>query len=139
MFLGQFTTTFSGKNRIILPKKFRQEIDDGQIYLIQGFDGGIWGFNNAGWKKEAEKRLLEDLSSTSGRRERRIFFSTAEQCSLDGQGRFIIPEAFSERAGLKEQIVIIGAGDHFEIWNPESYQKVLISYGSPGNFKRTKT
>ncbi len=125
MFLGKFITTFSGKNRIILPKKFRQEVKDGVIYLIEGFDGGLWGFNSDKWGVEAGKRLAEDLTSTTGRRERRKFFSSAEICVLDGQGRFIIPETMIVRAKLKEQILIVGTGDHFEIWEPNQYQKVL--------------
>ena len=60
MFLGQFITTFSGKNRIVLPKKFRQEVADGVIYLIEGFDGGIWGFKTQDWEREAGKRLEQD-------------------------------------------------------------------------------
>lgn len=136
MFLGKFITTFSGKGRIVLPKKFRQEVKDGIIYIIEGFDGGIWGFNTEGWNKEAEKRLSEDLLSNRGRRERRIFFSSAEKCDLDGQGRFVLPESFSKRAELKE-ILIVGAGDHFEIWNPKTYQKILD--GSVADTKRTKT
>jgi MraZ protein len=131
MFLGRFITTFSGKNRIVLPKKFRQEVTDGVIYLIEGFDGGIWGFKTQDWEKEAGKRLEQDLLSTSGRRERRIFFSSADTCVLDGQGRFIIPEAMVERAHLKEQIVIVGAGDHFEIWEDSDYQKVLEDHADP--------
>ncbi len=128
MFLGKFNTTFSGKGRVVLPKKFRQEVADGVIYLIEGFDGGIWGFNTEIWNREAGKRLQEDLISTIGRRERRIFFSTAEICVLDGQGRFNIPEGIVERANLTEQILIIGCGDHFEIWNEDDYQKVLKNY-----------
>jgi MraZ protein len=128
MFLGQFNTTFSGKNRVVLPKKFRQEVIDGTIYLIKGFDGGIWGFKTEDWEKEARKRLDEDLTSTSGRRERRTFFSSAEICILDGQGRFIIPEGMVERANLTEHILIIGTGDHFEIWDESEYQKVLENY-----------
>jgi MraZ protein len=128
MFLGQFITTFSGKNRIVLPKKFRQEVADGVIYLIEGFDGGIWGFKTQDWEREAGKRLEQDLTSTSGRRDRRKFFSSADICSLDGQGRFIIPEAMVERAHLKEHILIVGAGDHFEIWEDSDYQKVLENH-----------
>lgn len=130
MFLGQFTIPLSGGNRMILPRKFRQDTEDNIIYLIEGLDGGIWGFNTQGWMVEASKRLREELTSTTGRRDRRIFFSSAESCSLDGQGRFNIPEGMVQRANLQEQILIIGAGDHFEIWNPEQYRKILESYDS---------
>jgi len=118
MFLGKFLTTFSGNNRIVLPKKFRQELGQGIFYLMMGFNGEIWGFNAKEWDKEAQKRLEEDFTTTVGREKRRIFFSNSEICSLDSQGRFIIPEVMIKGSSLKSEILILGAGDHFEIWDP---------------------
>jgi MraZ protein len=124
MFLGKFLTTFSGKNRIVLPKKFRQELGLGIFYLLKGFDGEIWGFNAKEWEKEAQKRLSEDFTTTVGREKRRIFFSNSEICSLDSQGRFIIPEVMVQTSNLKSEILILGAGDHFEIWDPQILEQL---------------
>lgn len=124
MFLGTYKTYFTGKNRITLPKKFRKELGNQDIfYILMGEDGEIWGFNLEEWRKEAENRLKLPLSSEKGRSERRQFFSKAMDCDLDSQGRFIIPTEFVEYANLTQEILIVGAGDHFEIWNPRNWEK----------------
>ncbi len=118
MFLGSYKTYFSGKNRLILPKKFRKELDsDEKFYVLLGQDGEIWGFDQGNWQKQAESVLQKPLSSTEGRAERLNFFSRADECILDSQGRFILPQEFVEKIDLKSGVLIIGAGDHFEIWD----------------------
>ena len=119
MFLGSYKTYFTGKNRIVLPKKFRRELgNEDKFYIVRGLDGEIWGFDHSQWQKEAGNRLKVPLTEATGRRLRRRFFSQAEECTLDGQGRFIISKELIEFAGIKDQVLLIGAGDHFEIWEP---------------------
>lgn len=125
MFLGMYKTYFSGKNRIVLPKKFRKELgSEDKFYIVLGLDGEIWGFNIAQWQKEAEKRLELPLSEVEGRDLRRKFFSQAEECFLDSQGRFIISSELIEQAKLSHEVLLVGAGDHFEIWNPKEWIKL---------------
>ena len=120
MFLGSFKTYFSGKNRLILPKKFRKELgNEERFYIYLGDNGEIWGFNKENWIKQAESILEIPLSSEEGRKKRLSFFPRADECILDNQGRFIVPSEFVENINLKNEVLIVGAGDHFEIWNPE--------------------
>lgn len=134
MFLGTYKTYLSGKNergttsyRIILPKKFRKELgSEDKIYIFLGIQGEIWGFNIEQWRKEAENRLKIPLSEEKGREERREFFPRTEECVLDSQGRFILPKEFVAQAKLKE-VLLVGAGDHFEIWNPKKWQQVIAN------------
>jgi MraZ protein len=125
MFLGRYITTFNGKNRIILPKKFRQELSSYEIILIPGLDGGIWGFGKEEFEDLGREILKLPLQESRGRLLRRQFFSKAEQTDLDKQGRFILPNMLVTNALIKQKILIIGAGDHFEIWNPEEYEKLM--------------
>ncbi len=126
MFLGTHKTYFSGKNRIILPKKFRKELgNEDKFYIVMGLDGEIWGFVANQWQKEVEKKLAVPLTEKEGRRQRRIFFSQADECILDSQGRFILSQEFVERAGIKNGVLLAGAGDHFEIWDPELFKKLM--------------
>lgn len=126
MFLGEYHTGFTGHSRVVLPKKFRQELAGNlTIILSRGFEGCIWGFAQSSWEKEAS-RQLEGLITEKGSRDvRRYLFSGAESVALDAQGRFVIPSMLLEYAHLKEEVVIIGAGDHFEIWNPDLWEKAL--------------
>ena len=48
---------------------------------------------------------------------------------LDGQGRVVLPDPLLSWAGLKgkvgEELVIIGVGDHFEIWQSDNWNTKL--------------
>lgn len=126
MFLGEYQTNFTGHGRIILPKKFRQDVMEGKaIILSRGLEGCIWGFSLKDWEKEANKQLEIPVTDKSARDLRRYLFSAAELVNLDDQGRFVIPGKLLDYAKLKEGAVIIGAGDHFEIWNPNLWQELV--------------
>lgn len=126
MFLGSFKTFFSGKNRLILPKRFRKELGNTEkFYILLGGNGEIWGFDTENWSKLSESIFKFPLSTEEGRIKRLQLFPRAEECSLDGQGRFILPQEFIENLEFKNEVLIIGAGDHFEIWNEELWKKHL--------------
>lgn len=126
MFLGTYKTYFSGKNRIILPKKFRRELgNEDKFYIVMGLDGEIWGFVADQWQKEVESKLMIPLTEEEGRRQRRTFFPQADECILDSQGRFVLPQEFVEQAAIRDEVLLVGAGDHFEIWNPNLFKKMM--------------
>lgn len=109
-----------------MPRKFRDELDtSGEIVLSRGLDGCIWGFVKSAWEKEAEKQLEVSVTEERGRNLRRYLFSAAEVVKLDKQGRFIIPGNLLGYARLRSKVVVVGAGDHFEIWNPKLWKKML--------------
>ena len=55
----------------------------------------------------------------------RMSFALASKIELDGQGRLLINERLRNRAGLKDQITLVGVRDHIEIWNAESWEQYL--------------
>lgn len=126
MFLGEYQTKFSGHGRIVLPKKFRKELSGiNEIVLSRGFEGCIWGYSPETFKKEADKQLAISATEIEARNLRRYLFSGAEETVLDTQGRFVISKALLEYAGLSQEVVLIGAGDHFEVWKPQKWNEVL--------------
>ncbi len=126
MFLGSFKTFFSGKNRLILPKRFRRELgSEERFYILLGENGEIWGFDSKNWSSLAESILKFPLSSEEGRVKRLKLFPKAEECFLDVQGRFILPQEFIEKLDFKNEVLIVGAGDHFEIWNINLWEEHL--------------
>lgn len=125
MFLGEYKAKFSGKGRIILPNKMREELTGKVLVLSRGFEGCIWGFDKKVWQEEAKRQLEIPATEERGRFLRRYLFSGSESVELDIQGRFIIPSALLDYASVKKEIVIIGTGDHFEIWNKKAWKKHL--------------
>lgn len=126
MFLGEYYTNFTGQGRVILPKRFRQELGKSKtVILSRGFEKCVWGFAQQVWEKEAEKQLQVPITDPSARDLRRYLFSAAQSTILDEQGRFIIPKTLLEYAGLREGVAVIGAGDHFEIWDASAWKKYI--------------
>lgn len=126
MFLGEYQTKFTGKGRVVLPKIMRQELGENKmIVLSRGFEGCIWGFSQKGFGKEARKQLEISATEERARYLRRYLFSSSVPAELDAQGRFVIPSALLTYANLRKEVVIIGAGDHFEIWNSTLWKKHL--------------
>ncbi len=124
MFLGSYKTEFSGKNRLILPKRFRRELGNEEgFYILLGKNGEIWGFDTKNWYKLTEKILESVLSTEEGRVMRLKIFPKAEECVLDSQGRFVLPQEFMDRLKIGTDVAIIGAGDHFEIWDIHLWEK----------------
>ncbi len=58
---------------------------------------------------------------------KRFIGSESVQVSVDKGGRICLPEEMANAAEIKDQAVLVGLLDRFEIWNPERYQKVKAS------------
>lgn len=123
MFLGEYQTKFSGNGRVILPKKLRQAVSGDEIILSKGFEGCIWGFDKKVWEKQAEKQLEVSAVEENARNLRRYLFSSSIQIDLDEQGRFVIPGSLLTYAKINLDVILVGAGDHFEVWDKAQWDK----------------
>jgi MraZ protein len=126
LFLGEYSHALDDRGRITLPRKIRQELGDDEVILSRGFDICIFGFDRISWEKEAEKQLAAPVTEEKGRQLRRYMFAAAQKAEIDKLGRILLPTHLKEYAGIKGDVMVIGAGDHFEIWD----QKQWISYSS---------
>jgi len=123
MFLGSYIPSFDlNARRLALPKKIRDYLATGEIILSVGFEKCLFGFDTKSWQAESEKQLALPIAHRRSRDLRRFFFASATTIKLDDQGRFVIPGSLLKYAKIKRPI-IIGAGDHFEIWEIEAWQK----------------
>ena len=58
---------------------------------------------------------------------KRFVGSESVQVTLDKVGRICVPEEMAVAAGIKQEAVLVGVLDAFEIWSPERYAKVKSS------------
>lgn len=117
LFLGEYDHTLDDRGRITLPRKIRAELDEREVVLSRGFDTCIFGFDRNSWEREAEKQLGVSVTDGKGRELRRYFFAAAEKTEIDKLGRILLPALLKEYAGITSDVVVLGAGDHFEIWD----------------------
>ena len=123
VFFGEYQINFSGSGRLLLPKKVRELLKGNTFILTKGFDNCLAGYDKDDWDKRAAELLNPSLLEPTDMNNRRYIFSSLVYLEIDEQGRFVIPKNLLEYSQLKEKAVIIGVGDHFEIWNQENWQK----------------
>lgn len=131
LFLGEFDHVLDDRGRITLPRKMRYELTRDEVILSRGFDACIFGFDREQWERESEKHLETNLTDTKGREVRRYLFSSAEKVEIDRLGRILLPAHLKEYAGIEKDIVVVGAGDHFELWNKAKWKTYAAGLTTP--------
>ena len=124
MLLGTFETNLMEKGRLTLPKKIREELSGEKVVLTVGFEECIFGFAEKMWEEITKSELSRPLFSDRESRDlRRRMCAEAINIELDEQGRFLIPVKMMEFVSLKAKVVVVGAGDHFEIWDKAIWEE----------------
>lgn len=131
LFLGEYAHTVDDRGRVTIPRKIRQELGEDEIVLTRGFDTCVFGFDRGSWEKEAEKHLVSPTTDEKARGLRRYVFSAAEKVAIDQLGRVLVPAHLKEYAGITGDVVVIGAGDHFEIWDEKMWRKYSAALETP--------
>ena len=129
LFLGEYDHSLDDRGRVTLPRKIRQEIDDRELVLAKGFEPCIFGFDRESWEREAAKHLDTPVTDEGGRKIRRYMFAGAQKAEIDKLGRILLPAQLKEYASISREIMVIGAGDHFELWDPGAWKKYQSQLG----------
>ncbi len=123
MFRGSSSHTLDDKGRIIIPTRFRNIIQTGggNALMLTQRDHCLYGYTMNEWSKLEEDIKSMANMSDSFRRFLRIFVGSAQECTLDKQGRVLIPQSLREYGGLEKEIVLVGVLNHFEIWSQDNW------------------
>ena len=49
-----------------------------------------------------------------------LYFGEAEQLPFDKEGRIILPKKLINHAQIKKNVLFVGLGPTFQMWNPKS-------------------
>jgi MraZ protein len=89
--------------------------------MVSKMDGALMCYTLDEWSRVEQRILNMAVKSENMRRFRRIFIGGAFECTLDKQGRILIPPTLRQYASLDKEVVLVGVLDHFEIWAREGY------------------
>ncbi len=131
VFFGEYQLSFTSPGRLVLPKKLRELLKGDTFILTKGFDFCLSGYDKEDWENRAKGLFQTSILDKENLAKQRFIFPSITYLEIDAQGRFVIPKNLLNYADLKETAVIIGVGDHFEIWSQEKWK----DYAHTSTFK----
>ena len=124
MFLGTHSPRLDDKGRLILPAKFREQLEPG-VVVTRGQERCLYVFAVEEFERMAEQLRRAPVTSKQVRDYSRVFLSGASDEQLDKQGRITIPPVLRTYAGLVRDCAVIGAGQRIEIWDAAAWDTYL--------------
>lgn len=118
MFFGEFRHNIDTKGRLSIPAKMRNQCGE-NVYVTRGNDGCLSIYTEEGWQNYYEELLKLPQKKKSTRVYMRLVTSLTSLCEFDKLGRINIPLRLREEGNLEKECVVVGVGDHIEIWNQE--------------------
>ena len=130
MFLSSYQNKLDKKGRVSVPATFRSHLNS------LGYNGFISypSFNHVALDACSQDRL-EKLSNTIDSlnpfEEKRDYFATSilsESVNLqfDTEGRVSLTEKLINHAKIKNEILFVGLGKTFQLWDPKYFEKFKI-------------
>jgi MraZ protein len=120
VFLGEYRHTLDAKGRVSLPARYRASMT-GSLVLAKGFEKSLMVYTSTGYAEFLARVLDMDEFKGKARELQRYFTANAVELDLDGAGRISVPAAMREWAGLTKDVVVVGAGERAELWNPSQW------------------
>ncbi len=136
MFLGQFQHNLDDKGRLMIPARFREQLDSG-AYITQGFDRCLMVMTGDYFRQVYGDLNSTNLTDPNARLMRRMILANAYQLEVDKVGRVLVPHPLREFAGLDGEAIVAGQGEYFEVWTPAAWgEQIKLMQDTEANNQR---
>jgi transcriptional regulator MraZ len=116
------------KRRVQIPAKWRPQKAAVELTLIEWPREGVGSCVRVLPPAQMAKLMqsIDEMPNSDPKKVvlKRIIGSGSAQVSVDKAGRICLPDEMARTSGIKNEAVLVGMLDRFEIWNPERYEKV---------------
>ena len=140
MFLSTYQNKLDKKGRVSVPASYRSHLSN------LGYNGIICypSFNNQSIEACSQDRiekLSNSIDSLNPYEQKRDFFATSilsESVNLqfDNEGRILLSSKLLKHAKIKSNMVFVGQGQTFQIWEPTIFEKFRAIARKKSNINR---
>jgi len=125
-YYSRYSHGVDDKRRVQIPAKWRPSDAAMEWTLILWENNGNSGACLRAYPPKQMQALLERIEGMSTSEPgavalRRNIAKNCEPVAMDKSGRICIPEEMAEQAGIESKVVLAGALQWFELWNPDRY------------------
>ncbi len=123
MFLSSFYGIIDSKNRVAIPSSFRStiSISKEKIFIYKSLKYNCLEVHLSSKINSLIKSFDEkDFFSIKNDHFKTAILSDLEEITIDKEGRFIVKEQLKKFSKLSKELIFIGKGNHFEIWEKKS-------------------
>ncbi len=117
MFQGASAINLDAKGRMSIPAKHRDALAqqcEGRLTLTRHPHGCLLFFPRNVWETHREQIAAWPMSARAWQR---IFLGNACDVEMDSAGRVLISPELRAAVGLEKEVMMLGMGTHFEIWD----------------------
>lgn len=123
VFQGRSALTLDAKGRVSIPTRHRDALvsqAEGRVTLTRHPDGCLLMYPRSEWEK---KRAEIAAFPMAARALQRLLLGSAQDVELDGSGRILIAPELRSAAGMSREVMMMGMGAHFELWDAAELER----------------
>lgn len=125
-YVSNFSNRLDAKGRVSIPASYRSILTrDGHPGLLVHPSLDLQALECGGNALLAEiDQLLASLAPCSMERDQlsTALLGVSEALKIDGEGRVVLTESLKVHAGIGDQVVFVGQGSKFQMWEPDRFQ-----------------
>ncbi len=124
MFRGVNCVSLDSKGRIAVPTRYRGDLlaqCAGRLIMTVDRDHCLLLYPLPEWEVIEAKLVRLSSFNVHTRRLQRLLVGHATECDMDGAGRILLPAPLRSFAGLEKDIMLIGQGNKFELWDEATW------------------
>jgi MraZ protein len=129
VFQGSHSINMDAKGRIAIPAKCRDSLASiclGKVVLTAHTqDRCVLLYPEPEWEQILPKIEALPSFNKAALRAQRLLIGYATPLELDSAGRLLIPPTLRDYAGLDKQLMLVGLGKKFELWDEAAWLKTL--------------
>lgn len=121
VFQGASALTLDGKGRIAMPARHREvlaTLSGNQLTVTKHPEGSLMVFPRPAWESFRDKVAALPMSASGWKR---VFLGNAMDVEMDSASRVLISPELRAAAGLTRDVMLLGMGSHFELWDSARY------------------